>query len=206
MYDPSFGRVTVLAVENDHVARQALGLMLADERLEVIGIVGTAYEAIEKIRDHPPQVALIDMHLGHNPREGIQLIQQVRYHSPSTACLVLTAPDVDTDLVPNGISAGAEGYFRKGYMHGENLPAVIISLAAGQPDISQTTAVKLLQRVVAAQMLASASYPEPRLSEFEHEVLRRAAHGQSAHAIAEQLRLPEATVRRHWHNIAHKFY
>ena len=116
-------RISALIVDDDRSAREALRLLLHGPAVEVIALCDSPEACLDAIVRRPPQVALVDMRMQGDPYAGVELIRQIRALSPATACLALTASDRRGDLLPKAFYAGAHGYYRKGYVLGDALPA-----------------------------------------------------------------------------------
>lgn len=213
MNDETQRRVSVVAINDAPLARQALTFMLSDPDnpdIDLRATYSSADEAIAGIERNPPHVALIDLHLGNQLREGVALIRRIRQVSPSTACLVMTASDPAPQVLSEVVVNGAAGYYRQGYLRGGTLPALIKQVVAGETDISQSLAAELLALHVRAQdpgvpALPPHLRPAP-LSEWELNLLNRAAAGQSSTDIGEDLRVSVGRIRRTFRNIVSKFH
>lgn len=205
MNDPS-RPVTVIAVDNDPLAQQSLAIMLDVPDINVLDICATADECLAAAARQPPQVAIVDMHLGGQRKGGVNLIRQLVAQSPDTACMIFTAVDPTGELLPDALSAGVRGYYRKGYMRGEEFPRVIHHLAAGKWVIEQELANTYIQwvhgkRPPVAILIDDA---EQQLTAREAQVLELVLRGLTSKAIAERLVIAESTVKSHREKAASK--
>jgi DNA-binding NarL/FixJ family response regulator len=199
-------RITVIVVDDDPHARAALSLMLKAPGIELLACCETAREALTAASYQPPQVALIDLHLGTHPREGIDLIRALRTQSPSTLCIVLTASETDDDTLSDAVAVGAHACLRKGYVGGEKLPGIIERAAAGLSELDPELARQLLRRTRGpASPSAPPGSPAHLLTDPERMILQNATLGLDTGEIASTLLLTEASVSRHIRNITDKF-
>ncbi len=189
--------ITALIVDDDPTAREALRLLLDSPEITITARCGSAEECLDEIMRQPPQVALVDMRMRGDPYAGVALIRQIRALSPATACLALTASDRRGDLLPLAFYAGAHGYYRKGYVLGDELPRIVKRLAAGDWELDPEMAALLLRE---ANQAGQATQP-PLFTPRERDILSRIAHGERAESIASSLKEGEAVVQTSIRNI-----
>ena len=101
----------VLLVAEETLVRRALARVVDScvGGAEVTEAGGTA-EAVDILRRTPHDVALADV--GRPPREGIQLLQEIRSTWPDLPVILLSAYD-DGESVRAALAAGASGYVLK---------------------------------------------------------------------------------------------
>lgn len=75
-------RPTVVIAEDEEVLRGALGEMLEAEGYRVVGITASGLEAIELIRQHRPDLALLDYRLPE--ADGVAILDAIRADAPGT--------------------------------------------------------------------------------------------------------------------------
>jgi two-component system, NarL family, response regulator DesR len=189
-------RVTALIVDDDQFARQALRLLLHGPEIEITALCAAPEECLDAIVLRPPQVALVDMRMQGDPYAGVELIRQIRALSPATACLALTASDRRGDLLPKAFYAGAHGYYRKGYVLGDELPQIVRRLAEGVWDLDPEMAARILR-----DSSADASAP---FTAHERDMLRRIASGATADALASTFHEQPASIHTSIRNIMGK--
>jgi two-component system response regulator DevR len=119
--------VRVLLVEDHPGFRLVLRALLeADERLIVIGDVGSAAEACaHPLLDHV-DVALVDVGLpGTN---GIQATKELRRRNSGIRVLIMSGSGFDR-ASEDALAAGADQYLEKGALHADLIEAIV---AAGE--------------------------------------------------------------------------
>lgn len=101
--------IRILAVEDDPDIARLLSLELG--RLGyALRAVGSAAHALQELRDHPPNLMLLD--LGLPDRDGADLLRDLRAAGDALPVICLTARDKPVQRV-GGLRAGADDYIVK---------------------------------------------------------------------------------------------
>jgi DNA-binding NarL/FixJ family response regulator len=193
-----------VVVSDDHeLFRRGLKMVLeAEDDIEVVAEAADGQQAVAMVEEHVPDVVLMDVRM---PRMGgIEATRLIRQLFPTTRIIVLTVSDEEDDLY-GAVKAGANGYLLK-EVSIEEVADAVRAVVAGQSLISPALASKLLAefsghppKAIDEHLIGS-----PRLSEREVAVLKLVALGHENAEIAEQLNVPESTVRNHVANILTK--
>ena len=205
--DPVTGRIRVVLVDDDHLVRAGLRLLLTgDDDVEVVGEAGDGLEAAHVIAAAEPDVVLMDIRM---PRcDGLVATERELRRRPDLAVLVLTTFEGD-EMVLGALQAGARGFLLKDTPPHELVEAVR-TVAAGRSILSPS----VLDRVI-----AFAAQPRPTretdgaeerrllalLTERETEVALAVADGASNAQIAADLFVGLATVKTHIGHVYEKF-
>ena len=195
--------IRIVIADDQMLFREGLRTLLSTRNdFEIVGEASDGEEAIALVESLHPSVVLMDLRM---PRlDGIQATARIRERFPSTAILVLTTFDDDSNLF-GALRAGADGYLLKDVAF-ETLVAAIHAAARGESFL-QTT---VTGRVVAAfTRLMEAGGPKAEalvvpLSRREREILSLLGDGASNKEIADRLNLAEGTVKNHVTNILTK--
>lgn len=156
--------------------------------LRLISRASDGREALERIRRHRPDVALIDLDL---PRlAGRRVLNAVVRDALPTRIVVLTA-DVGPAATFGALSDGAIGYLSKAAT-AEEVREAVEAAAAGESRLDQR-----LQTVVLRELRLRHKEPATLLSPREREILSLIAGGLSGPQIARRLHLARATVKTH---------
>ena len=104
-------KVRVFLVDDHPIVRRGFQLLLGLERdLAVCGEADSSSQALEKMIQLKPDVAIID--LGLRESNGLDLIKQAREHLPNLKILVFTMKS-EQMYAERALRAGANGYITK---------------------------------------------------------------------------------------------
>jgi len=194
---------TVLIVDDDHYAREALGALVSrDARTRVWGSVATLAAASELLEEERlgtdrPDVILLDVRLAEGERAGIDAIGWLRLAAP-VARILVTSVSSDDDTVLAAIRAGADGYVWKNETT-EGIATAIERVAQGRFVLSRSIADRLIGKN--AELAAYTAEALPDRPEFREltEAVRKTLYlfcvvGLSAREIADELQISVNTV------------
>lgn len=189
--------ITVLLADDHAMVRAGIHQFL--ERSGDIRVVAEAEDGVqaqELIRQHQPDVAVLDIQM---PKaSGIDVTRWVRHNYPEVGVLILTAYD-DDPYVLAVLQAGANGYVLKTASPQELIQAVR-DVKDGKSVLDQVITQKLLHQLGARQE----TYQLEPLTGRELEVLSLAAKGFTNKAIGLQLGISDRTVQGHLAHIFNK--
>lgn len=197
--EPAAGPTRLVIVEDHAIIRQGLRTMLErDEGLLVVGEAGTAREAREVVREHRPDVVLLDLKLGDDDDAGFVVCRQLTADDPNVRVLVLTT-FLNERLVVEALRSGAMGYVLKD-VDAEALVRSIRAVHAGESAFDSHSAAV----VVKSMSGEGAREAAVSFTSRESEVVRLLAHGLSNRQIGQSLFISETTVKFHVHNVMEK--
>jgi len=156
--------------------------------IEVVAEAEDGPSALEAIKKHEPQVALLDYRMPG--MDGTQVAAAVIRDRLPTRVLLISAHD-DSAIVYHAIQEGAAGFLPKESTRTEIISAVM-NCARGRDVLSPGLASGL-----AGEIRRRAEPAGPTLSAREREVLNLIAAGLTIPAIASQLYLAPSTVKTH---------
>jgi DNA-binding NarL/FixJ family response regulator len=192
-------RTRVVLADDDVLLREGLAGLLERSGFEIVGQCGNASELIDLVREHRPELAIIDIRMPpSHTSEGLDAARVIREEMPQTAILVLSAHvqvEQATDLLASGERSG---YLLKSRV--TDVDEFIETLGRIVKGASVVDPV-LVQELVTARR---AEDPLDVLSPREREVLSLMAEGRSNAGIAHQLWITEGTVEKHVHSILTK--
>ncbi len=200
--------LTVMVVEDDWYAQQAMSLLLQADDIELVGVCATPEDALALAERRRPAVALIDMRLQGDHRAGVELIRELRVVSPETICGVITATDMQGDLYADAFNAGAHGYTRKGDSRNGDLRELARRLAKGEWVVDSEISARYVNRGVRAYQFPARAPGgrDPQLTDRELETLALVAQQLSTKLIAERMVISENTVKTHIAHIIDKLH
>ena len=102
---------SILLVEDHKLMADALVRVLHKKsNYKVADVAASAEEALERLADHPVDLALVDVVLPHT--SGIDLVSQIREKYPGLPCLMISSWNAE-QYVKRSLVAGARGYVLK---------------------------------------------------------------------------------------------
>jgi DNA-binding NarL/FixJ family response regulator len=184
----------VVVVDDEPLVRQGLRLVLELEPgLEIVGEGDDGRAALELVRRHRPDLALLDVRMpGMDGIEATRLIC-AEPDLRATRVVVLTT-FADDALLAGAIRAGASGYLLKS-MPPETIRSSVRAAADGQTTLAPSLLDRLLKEY--ADRRPAPSPALERLTDRETDVLREIAAGRSNLEIAGALHVSEGTVKTH---------
>lgn len=172
--------IRLVIVDDQAMLRGALAALLElEDDLTVVGVAGDGDEAVRVVSDAAPDVCLMDIQMPG--MDGIAATQAVRAASPATRVLIVTT-FARPGYLRSALDAGASGFVVKD-APAEQLADAVRRVHAG---------LRVVDPALAEASLFDGANP---LSERERQVLRLAADGRSAAAIAAEVFLSAGTVR-----------
>ena len=169
--------------------------LAADDELAVVATVGDAVAAVRAVREHTPDLALLDVAM---PGGGLEAARQISAACPTTRIVMLTSSEDEDDLMA-ALKAGARGYVLKG-VAGRELRAILKSIHAGGTYLAPGLAYGAL-RELSKPKTAS---PIDELTTRERDVLALVASGLSNAEIGGRRVLAEKTVKHYMTSILGK--
>ena len=190
--------IGVFLLDDHEVVRTGLRALLeACEDIEVVGEADTVAEALVRIPEVKPDVAILDVRLPDG--SGVEVCRDVRSDMPDTACVMLTSYADDEALIAS-IMAGAAGYVLK-QVGSLDLLDTIRRAGAGESLLDPALTDRVLER------LREGPKTDPRLASLtpqERKILDLIAEGYTNRQIAENMFLAEKTVKNYVSNLLAK--
>ncbi len=192
--------IRVAIIEDDEWVRDNLAREIANAAdFECSGSYPTAEAALAAIPLHPPEVAVLDIHLPG--LDGIECLRRLRASCPNLQFLMLTSYE-ESEKIFQSLRAGANGYLLKRADSAEVIDAIRQVHEGGAP-MSSTIARQVVRHF---NQLDSGASELPGLSPREREVLELLARGGAYKEIADQLALSIETIRMNVKHIYSKLH
>jgi len=192
--------IRVLIADDQMLIRQGIRTLLEmDQGISVVGEAADGAETIEKVLAVSVDVLLLDIRMPC--RDGIEVLRVLSEREALPPTLILTTFD-DSDVVLDGIRAGARGFLLKDVSY-QQLLAAIRAVAGGATVFQPAVTERLLRAGSAVRIEAEA--PREQLTAREAEVVRLMAGGYSNREIARALGTAEGTIKNHVSSILAKF-
>ncbi|MFK7844735.1 MAG: response regulator [Rhodothermales bacterium] len=190
----------VLIVDDHPLMRKGLALTLSMEGgLDVCAQAESAEEALEKLEESNPDVAVIDISLPG--MSGLELIKHLQVFNPGLKIIVVSRHD-EALYAERAIRAGARGYIMK-LEAGEVIVEAVNKILMGGIYVSPEINERLLMGMLSGKNTSSNS-PFELLSDRELEVFELTGHGIATREIAERLHLSVKTVESYRARIKNK--
>jgi two-component system nitrate/nitrite response regulator NarL len=187
-------RLRVVAADDHPVFREGVQRVLDGRpEFELVSCVETAQDALEAIRAHDPDVAVVDLRLPD--LDGVEVVERIEREGLRTRVVIVSAYE-DSAAVYRAIASGARAYISKA-SSAESLRSAIEAVARGETVIPASMQSGLAHEIRARREIGDTPVLTPR----ELEILRLTAEGLTAPAIADQLVLGVTTVKTHLHHI-----
>jgi len=190
--------IRVFLLDDHEVVRRGIAAALeAEEDLVVVGEASTADEAIRGIREHVPDVAVLDVRLGEDGHNGIDVCRQITTEFPDVHVLILTSFDSDRAIVDAGL-AGAAGFILK-QIRSNELVEAIRGVAAGRQYLDDAEV-----RLASRRLRDSEEGRLDDLTAQERRIFDLIGEGYTNRQIAQEMYLAEKTVKNYVSNLLAK--
>jgi DNA-binding NarL/FixJ family response regulator len=186
----------VTLADDDVLLREGLASLLERKGFDVIGQCGDATELIALVREHRPELAIVDIRMPpSHTTEGLDAARVIRDEFPKTAIVVLSA-HVEAEHALDLLASGERsGYLLKSrVLDVDDFVETLDRIVKGASVIDPA----LVRELVAARHVND---PLADLSPREGEVLALMAEGRTNAGIGRALSVTEGTVEKHVHSI-----
>ena len=182
----------LIVVDSHDVARIGLIAILSTvPDLSIIGEARDAAGALTVVRDHEPDLVLLDMVLPD--AEALDVARRIRSASPATRVVMMSSLDLPERVV-EAFEAGASGYILKSAPQHEIVDEVLRAVR-GEPLLIPPSLLRTTG-VAGGDAQADARRRVERLTPRQRDVLALLAYGLSSRDIAERLGIQPSTVRK----------
>ena len=164
---------------------------------KVLGVGGTADEAVALAKTHRPDIAMLDLSM---PGGGIEAARRISQAGTAQNIAMLTVSEDDADVTA-ALQAGASGYVLKGVSAAE-LRGILQRIAKGEAHVSPGLAAQVLKIMQARKPVERR--PIDDLTKREEDILKGVATGLSNREIGARLSIQEKTVKHYMTTILSK--
>jgi DNA-binding NarL/FixJ family response regulator len=182
--------IRIMTADDHPLLREGIAAVIdGQDELELVAEASTGEEAIDRYRQHRPDLTLMDLQMPGIG--GIAAIEAIRNEFPDARILVLTTYRGDVQAL-RAFRAGAQGYLLKSELRKEML-STIRQIMDGKRRIPEE---------IAHEMAGHANDDE--LTRRETQVLTHVAMGEANRDVAASLGIAEETVKAHMKSILAK--
>ncbi|MGW2325951.1 response regulator [Streptomyces sp. NPDC001700] len=202
--------IRVVVADDQELVRGGFAMILdAQPDIEVVAEAGDGSEAVEAVRRHTPEVALLDIRMpgmdGIEACREISAISEISADGADGGCRTVMLTTFDSDeYVYEALHAGASGFLLKDVRRDDLVHAVRV-VARGDSLLAPSVARRLVEQYT--RPAARTRRPDSRLDALtgrERETLLLLARGLSNAEIAAELVVSDHTVKTHVGNVLAK--
>jgi DNA-binding NarL/FixJ family response regulator len=190
----------VVIADDAALVRDGVALLLSENGVDVVAQVADARALMASVREHRPDVALVDIRMPPTQTdEGLRAAQEIRTDHPETAVLVLSQ-HLELSYAQRLIedSPAKVGYLLKERVgRVDQLLNALERVAAGECVVDRTIVDELLAR-------SRTTDPLEALTARERDILVLIAEGRSNQGICQALWLSPKTVESHIRSVFSK--
>ncbi len=174
--------INILLAEDQSMLCGALAALLdLEDDLHITASANDGKQALELLQQHDVDVVITDIEM---PRmTGLELAATIQQQSGEKPKVIILTTFARSGYLRRAMDAGVRGYLLKD-SRAEQLADAIRKVHAGG-------------KVIAPELATAAWGEQDPLTDRERQILRLAAEGLSAGAIAEQVHLAAGTVRNY---------
>jgi len=191
----------LVLADDSLLLREGIARLLVEAGFDVVAQAGTADELLAAVRDHRPDVALVDIRMPPtHTDEGLRAAEAIRAEHGTAVGILVLSQYVETTFAMRLLAdgAGGVGYLLKDRVEDlDDFAEAIGRIARGGSVIDPEVVAQLVGR-------KRGKVPLDDLSDREREVLALMAEGRSNQAICDALFLAPKTVEAHIANIFSK--
>lgn len=189
----------IAVADDDVLMREGLASLLERSGFVVAGTAGEASELLDLVREHRPDVAIIDIRMPPAQRtEGLDAALAIRRRFPEVGILLLSA-HIEVEEATDLLAAGDHvGYLLKDR---------VIDVADFVETVERVAnGASVVDPALVKELLGARHRQDPLedLTGREREVLALMAEGRSNAGIAHRLWITEGTVEKHVRSILNR--
>jgi DNA-binding NarL/FixJ family response regulator len=191
-------QIRVLIADNQPLTAAGLRHFLKDrDDVTIVGSVDTATDLSIRLREHTPDVLIVDYDLGGYLRRDD--LADVKKHSPDTNILVISSDNNKAGIL-YVLQLGVIGYVTK-HCSREEIMMAVTNVAKGEKFYCN----KILDIIMEKHFPVTPAEVTPTiLTARETEILTLLASGYSTQKVADKLYLSPHTVQTHRKSIIRK--
>ena len=197
----------VLLADDHALFRKGLANFLTVNDVDVVGLAGDGWEALEKARELRPDIVVMDLQM---PRcDWLTATRLIMAEIPETKVIILTVTETDP-LLSEALKSGASGYLLKD-LDGEEFLRVLRDLYEGRalmPPVGDSGSLGEFREEFDGDVYGFTELSRIReeLTDRQIQVLALAAEGKTYKEIGQALNLTERTIKYHMNAITTRLH
>jgi DNA-binding NarL/FixJ family response regulator len=185
-------QIQILIADDHALVRAGIRALLEKQpEMEVVAEASNGRQALELIRQHQPNVVLMDIAMPE--LNGLEAVRQLAKELPKTRSIILSM-HADEEHVWQALQAGASGYLVKGSSLAE-LELALKSVARGETYLSPVVSKPVIREYI--KRTSGRRQSVESLTPRQREVLQMIAEGRNTKQIGLALGISGKTVESH---------
>lgn len=190
--DKVLGRIQIVIADDHALVRAGIRALLEKQpEMEVVAEASNGRQALELIRQHEPNVVLMDIAMPE--LNGLEAVKQLAKELPKTRSIILSM-HADEEHVWRALQAGASGYLVKGSSLAE-LELALKSVARGETYLSPVVSKPVIREYI--NRTSGRRNTPATLTPRQREILEMIAKGRNTKQIGLALGISGKTVESH---------
>ncbi len=191
------GKIKIILVDDHYIVRNGIRALFDDvDEIEVIGEASNGVEAIAKVKELSPDIAILDISMPQ--MNGLDAADIINKQFPGTKTLIMSMHD-NKEYILRSLEVGADGYLLKDSSKEEIIKA-IKTVSEGEKYYSGSVSGILVSgymNVVTNPSGTDFEKKKSSISKQEKSILAHLVQGRNSREIAEELTLSVRTVDNH---------
>lgn len=180
--------VRLIVADDQEVVREGMGILLADEDIEIVAEATTGSEAVSKTETLKPHVVLMDVRMPN--MDGLKALEEVQNRLSATKVIMISAYD-NPSYIARAVALGASDFLLKD-SSAETFIATIYRVAQGEIPPVDGPFCKV--RAILTERRDPVADDVP-LTKREYQTLRHLAYGLSNREIGCSMDISTETVK-----------
>ena len=193
--------IRVLIADDHTLVRQGIRSLLENAgTIEVVHEAADGYEAVEKIREMEPDIAILDISMPN--LDGIQAAEKILGLGLNTQIIILSMHS-DPIIIQQLLKKGVRGYLKKDSLT-EELILAVNSAVQHKTYLSPSVTEDFMPLLTLSHPDEWPENPAEILTPREREVLQLISEGHTNQSVAYKLGISVKTVEKHRGNLMAK--
>ena len=190
-------KIKIILVDDHYIVRNGIRALFDDvDEIEVIGEASNGIDAISKVAELHPDIAILDISMPQ--MNGLDAAEIIHKQYPETRTLIMSMHD-NKEYILRSLEVGADGYLLKDSSKEEIIKA-IKTVSEGEKYYSGSVSGILVSgymNVIANPTGIDFEKKKSIISKQEKSILAHLIYGRNSREIAEELTLSVRTVDNH---------